>query len=481
MLLALAACTDEVIDSAEPPATCEPLGMERVESWDVLDGGSPPAFGGNAGVGLGDVDGDGWLDALIVSPAGSIGLRNDGSGRLVEAWEVPDASGVALGDLDGDGSLEAWLGRRQGLNDLVWTPSGEVEIDDSDAESTTGSLADIDGDGDLDLFAARYAEVDVEAILDGTLEGSGNAIYLNSSGVLERDDTRLPAEVIDDMTFMGQWLDVEGDGDLDLYLANDFGPFLGRNRLLLNDGTGHFTLDDDCGCDLTHFGMGVAVGEANGDGRPDLFVTDLAGPDLLLSSPEGFYEASAATGAGIELAEDRLASWGTAFVDLDLDGDQDLPVIFGPLFPHGDPDGLVDLGEQYSDWIDNAEQRDALLLRDGEGFVEVAEDLGFDDEAMGRAVAVGDLDRDGRPDLVTAGLWYGTQWRTTGGCGGVTVKAPIGTRVEADGAVRWILPATTWSSSAHEIVLGLGEAHRFDEVRIGDEVFEDVPAGATLP
>jgi hypothetical protein len=356
----------------------------------------------------------------------------------------------------------------------------------------------VDGDGDLDLFVARYVEeLDPDRILDGTLTGAGNALYLNEDGAWRRDEGALPDEVIDDLTFMGQWLDADGDGDLDLYLANDFGPHLGRNRLLLNDGTGQFTVDDTCDCDLAMFAMGAAVGDANDDGHPDLFLTDLAGPDLLLSVGDGsYYEASMATGATVPVAEDHLASWGTAFVDLDRDGHEDLPMVFGPLFPHGDPDGLAVLGEEYAAWIDGPAQRDVLLAATGDGFFEdVSTAVGFVHDGMGRALAVGDLDRDGRPDLMTAGLWYARAWRTSGGCdGGIAVRFPaqgpsIGARVEAEVGdrtlVRWLAPAGTWSSSAHEVILGLGSETRAAEVRVimADGAltsWQDVEAGETL-
>ena len=497
---------DEVLDDSVAEARCEPLELAVAQDWDegaLLGGVTPPELGGNAGVGLGDVDEDGWLDAWIVTPAGSLGLLNDGRGELVEGFEAPDATAVALGDLDGDGHLDAWLGQMDGVADRVLMGDGAggfstTEVPDSDAESTTGSLADIDGDGDLDLFVARYAaELDPEKLLDGTLTGGGNAIYVNDGGQLVRDDDALPAEVVDDLTFLGQWIDADADGDLDLYLANDFGPFLGRNRLLENDGSGLFSLADDCDCDLAMFAMGAAVGDANGDGNADLFLTDLAGPDLLISTGDGaFYEAGGATGAQVPLAEDRLASWGTAFVDLDRDGLEDLPMVFGPVFPHGDPDGLAALGEEYADWSDDAAQRDALLLAGADGqFSEVAAEVGFDHDAKGRALAVGDLDQDGRADLVTAGLWYARTYTTRGGCSnGLTVRLPangdaVGARLEVttgEGTTtRWLHPTTTWSTSAYELVVGLGLQESASEVRLttldGTETaWGDVTAGEVL-
>ncbi|MCB9762671.1 MAG: CRTAC1 family protein [Alphaproteobacteria bacterium] len=498
MALALLGCADRAADdSAE---TCAPLTLTPAQDWDegaLLEGPPPPD--GDAGVALGDLDGDGWLDALIVTPEGSLLLLNDGAGALDEAGSRPPAaSGVALGDVDGDGDLDAWLGRRSGLDDLLLRNDGQggfaaEALPASTGESYSGSFADVDGDGDLDLFVARYApEVDPARIVDGTLTGDGNALYRNAGGALAPDPEALPAEVVDDVTFLGQWIDADADGDLDLYLANDFGPFLGRNRLLRNDGAGRFTVDDDCRCDRAMFAMGVGVGDADGDGIADLYLTDLAGPDLLLGAPDGgFVEATAALEAGVPNAPEHLASWGTAFVDLDLDGWEDLPMVFGPLFPHGDPDGLADLGSDYDDWIDGEAQADVLLRAvGGQRFEDVSQATGFHHDAKGRALAVGDLDRDGRPDLVTAGLWYARAWRTEGGCGRsvtVQVDAP-GAWIEAEVGGRtlhrWLTPASTWSSSAMEVVIGLGDAEVVDALRVhaGGETAEwtEVEAGAVL-
>lgn len=505
-LLWLSACTGDPVDKSPDVVdtaaeACAPFSLSNTGAWvdaDLLGQTPPDVQGGNAGIGLGDLDGDGWLDALVVTAEGSLALANDGTGQLkpTDAFSfggapLPAASGISLGDLDGDGDLDAWLGRRTSLLDLVAINDGQgvfelVEVPDSSAESFSGALGDLDGDGDLDLFVARYAEqVDPAKILDGTLTGGGNAVYVNDgAGRLQPLDGALPADVVDDVTFMGSLVDTDADGDLDLYLANDFGPFLGRNRLLLNDGSGSFEDDPACFCDLDMFAMGVGVGDANADGLVDLYLTDLAGPDLLLSDGDGaFYEGALAMSASVPNAEDRLASWGTSFVDFDLDGFEDIAMVFGPLFPHGDPDGLAELGTEFEDWIDGLEQRDALLHNQGgSSFVDVSATVGFEDPSNGRALAVGDLDRDGRPDLVTAGLWFARTWHTEGGCGrSVTVqfkddalsRAPGGqlrfTHVDGSTATRWITPATTWSSSATEVVFGLGTDQALESI-----VFEDI-------
>ncbi len=509
LLPLLLACTGSADTAA--PADCPAPRLVLSGEWTdaTLLGREPPEVdGASAGVALGDVDGDGWLDALIATPEGSLALRNDGGGDLtadgritVDGGGLPAASAVTLADLDGDGDLDAWLGRREGLSDLLLLNDGagrftSAPLPDSSGEHFTGSPADIDGDGDLDLFVAGYADaVDPERILDGTLTGSGNVLYRNDgAGGLSVAD--LPAGVIDDVTFQGAFFDPDDDGDLDLYLANDFGPFLSPNRLLLNDGAGGFSLSADCHCDVAMFCMGIAIGDLDGSGGPDLFLTDLGGPDLLLDDGAGgYYDATIAMSAAPDATE-RLAGWGVAAVDLDGDGWEDLPMVFGPLFPAGDPDGLSALG--YDTWIDGIEQPDALLhSRGGAGFSDISQAAGFTDTGRGRALAVGDLDRDGRPDLVTAGLWFARSWRGVDGCApGVTLRlvgegltaglhARVVTEIDGDTRVRWLTPSSTWSSHAPELSIGLGGAAGIDRLTVrfsdgSERVWTDIPAGTVL-
>ncbi len=504
-------------DTGEPDTgtemECDPFEVGLVSEWsgvDLVGEAELPDLGGNAGVGVGDLDGDGWPDAIVVTPVGSAALHNDGTGKLVPetdwvggAW--PAATGIALADVDGDGDLDAWLGRMSGQPDLLLTNDGTghmdaEEIPQSLGESYSGSFRDMDGDGDLDLFVARYAaELDIAGVLAGDVVGEGNSIYRNQDGSLEWAPDALPAEVVDDVTFHGQWLEANGDGVPDLYLASDFGPFLGRNRLLLGDGTGSFFVADDCACDLAMFGMGVGVGDGDGDGLQDLYITDLAGPNLLQGDGDGrFHDASLATGAHIPDDGVHLASWGTAFVDLSGDGWQDLAMVFGRVDPGGEADALQGLGAGYEDWLDSAGQRDVLLIHDGTGRYEDASDAsGFSHDGDGRSLAVGDFDRDGRPDLLTAGMWFARHWRGQGGCEGrvslvvdsASLHQSIGARITAvvDGETRslWILPSTTWSSSEHAQWLGLGQAMKADEIVVdwpdgSRQTWENVEAGSTL-
>ena len=485
------AATDTGTDT-DPPRECAPprIALQNDFPTDVL----PSTFDYAhtlQGVALGDLDGDGWLDALLAYGGGAAGFRNDATGNLVldatmdaDGGPLPSAQAVALADIDGDGDLDAYLGRDRGYSGAILTNDGDghftsVELPDSARAAMTGAFADFDGDGDLDLYVgATVTDSDGAGVLAGTItSGDGDRLYiLGADGrYTDETDTRIPADASWGWTFQGSPIDYDGDGDLDLYLAHDWGPYLLPNRLLRNDGTGHFTRDADCLCELVMYAMSAAVGDADGDGLPDLYLTDLGGPDLLLNLGDGtFANATLALGADVPSSESSLSSWGSSFVDLDQDSWTDIAVTFGQL-------GQSELAGELAgsdDWVDGALQNDVMVMGDGTGHYG-RPDLGWADGERTRAVAVGDLDRDGDPDLVTAGKYFMRQWRTDGGCApGVRVLlhgkgknlSAIGARVQIDLSDRtitqWNLPSTTGSSNAPELYFGLGTASSLRAVRV---------------
>lgn len=491
-----AACSappDSAADSADTdggaPITCDPLAVTLTEEWLEAD---LPAHEDRshtpAGVALGDIDGDGWLDALMAYGGGATALRNDGTGRLVLApeWAPPDgplpkASAAALHDFDGDGDLDYYLGREYEQEDLLFYNEGggrftEVVIPGSHAATSTGSFADFDGDGDLDFFlASTTTDTEGMGVIEGGVTGDGCMLYLqDDDGHFVDATARLPQDVLHGWTFQGSPFDADGDGDLDVYMVNDFGAWLGPNQLLLNDGHANFTASTTCSCNLVMFGMGAGVGDANGDALPDLFLTNLGSPALLVNDGTGgFYDATLASGAFIPPESTSLTSWGTAFLDLNQDTWNDIVATYGQL---GQPDTVEHL-DGGAGWVDGPDQPDALLLGSADGFTRV--DVGWNDPSRTRAVAVGDLDRDGRPDLVTAGKYFLRQWHTEGGCApGVRVttdaggknRQGIGSRVQVQLGERvltqWMLPSTTGSSSAPELYFGLGGAAGAERVTV---------------
>ncbi len=297
-------------------------------------------------VALGDVDGDGDVDAVFGNPGQSRLYRNDGFGRFtdVTATHLPQAwvntQDLALGDVDGDGDLDlvlgnAWMGYYSSAQTSLYLNDGSGSFTDAtatnvpvDSDPTTSvALGDVDGDGDLDLVIGNG---------NGTGWGTHqNRLYLNGGNGVFTDATatHLPAQP--DATNDVVLGDIDADGDLDLVVANGFFyqgsyywpviHFGEQNRLLRNDGTGVFTdvtsshlpVDND-------WTRAVALGDVDGDGDLDLAfgnndsIFQSAQNRLLDNDGTGHF--TDVTAARFPVATDKTH----ALVFADVDGDLDL-------------------------------------------------------------------------------------------------------------------------------------------------------------
>lgn len=261
-------------------------------------------------VAVGDVDGDGDLDLVTVHPGynGLVGVRlNNGSGSFSGGTDLPGfyrPSNVVLGDVDGDGDL-----------DLVVTNLGDnsvaIQLNSGSGTFSGGSvlavgsrpdsvaLGDVDGDGDLDIVVANND-------VSGTV-----SLGLNAGNGTFRRGTDLPAGSNPSSVTLGN---VDGDGDLDLVVADS-----GYNaiHIRLNNGSGLFA----GGSDLT-VGVqptSVTLGDVDGDGDLDLVAVNSAGSprtSVGLNDGSGTFSRGATPPSG-------LAAQGVALGDVDGDGDLD--------------------------------------------------------------------------------------------------------------------------------------------------------------
>ncbi len=269
-------------------------------------------LGHGQGVALGDLDGDGDLDALITDwqLANQVWL-NDGAGTFANNGQLLGDKGfdAALGDLDGDGDLDAFIARLEA--NTVWLNDGKGDFVDSgqtlgQAITADVVLADLDSDGDLDALAGGWDEPGKVWLNDGT--GT-----FNDSG---HDLT--PSRVHIHGLELG---DLDGDGDLDAVMAIASGD---PNQVWLNDGTGVFS---DSGQRLrTPLAHGVALGDLDGDGDLDAVLAIKApgqgGARVWLNDGRGNLHDS-----GIHLGSE--GSYAAALGDLDGDGDLDIWVTHG--------------------------------------------------------------------------------------------------------------------------------------------------------
>lgn len=432
------------------------------------------------GVALGDLDGDGDLDAFVVyTDERSFILTNDGSGTLsltnpftVDDGAPPVANSVALADVDADGDLDAALANDRDLPELYLENDGAGNFVSSElpnaevGERASPVFADLSGDGRLDLVMAGF-HYDLGAVeLTREFEADGQRIWFgDGAGGWTDHSTVLPDEQEYALAYMLAPVDYDADGDLDLFINNDFGSKTKKDTVLLdNDGGGVFEVSSVCGCEGQISAMGTVAGDFDGDGHVDMWVSNW-GKQQLWSNPFGtgsLIQSNISAGVQTPEDEDSVVAWGARFVDLDGDGDPDLPVTFGTLRL-----GTEDTPDA---------QPDVLFMNNGDGtFSDLSAEIGFDDDGLGRGLAVGDMNRDGRPDLVVVGQSYLLVYLSEGGCDGrVTLRlegdagnvhgigARVDVRAENTTFTDWMLPAGVFGQSAMELYLGLNASDSAD-------------------
>ncbi len=402
------ACEDPDSREADGPVYTGSFGADWAAQGHTGEG--PDALGG--GLTIADLDGDGFLDIYLPQVgADQLYLQQEGTLVDVSSTHLPEglaeqSTAATAADIDGDGDLDLLVATSESENRLLLN-DGSGAFSDGTAAAGLGEQGwptnsivpgDIDGDGDLDLFAATWRGCMDPWIPENAYTDTPQVLFENQGdGTFVDVSDRLPAELFEvSLVRLATFLDVDGDGDVDLYLDTDVMPTqeacLEGNRLFVNDGTGHFAeADDEVGANVRIAGMGLGVGDINGDGYPELAMSSIA--EIMFLETDGalsWYDSTLVRGLAVDAeAEARWSGWGTELADVDNDGDLDLYMGFGALSA-GVPESE-----------DNpAEQPDALYLQGEDGtFTDVAADWGVDHVESTRAVATIDFDGDGFLDL----------------------------------------------------------------------------------
>jgi Tfp pilus assembly protein PilF len=368
-------------------------------------GGEPQGYDARAlgsGIAVGDLDGDGRPDLVLVNTsadgkARAAIFRNRGDGRFEDVTAKSGVAfdgqglGAALGDYDNDGDLDLCLTRQGGL--ALYQNQGQGTFKDvSQAAHAKGegllagaSWGDFDHDGDLDLLVTRLSpKAGQKALLllrnrgDGTFEDGTAALALSGGGA--------NAGAIG-----AAFSDLDLDRDIDIVVSGAGGPDLVLDN---RREAGFASLGEQAGLGSAGAGRGVVVGDVNGDGLPDLvFPSGPSGrPALYLGAP------------------------GKPFIRRDLPAPRGGSA-FGAVLFDADNDGDLDLFM--------AGSAPLLLLNDGHGeFRDATGEAGLLDKPFkdGRGVAAADLDGDGDLDLVVS----------------INGGAPVVLRNESASANRWV-------------------------------------------
>ncbi len=392
------------------------------------------------GIALFDYDGDGDLDVFLANGAtladpehgpGSRLYANRGDGTfdevtarvgiVLERW----AMGVAVGDYDGDGWDDLYV-TCWGPNALLKNVAGEdggrrfvdvaVEAGVADERwSTSAAFADLDGDGDLDLYVANYLEFDPRhpppragnafkgvAVMAGPrgLTAQPDALYENLGYGRFRDvaaTAGLQVATGLDYGLGVRIFDFDGDGRPDIFVGNDSTA----DQLFRN--LGGLAFEEVAvsagvaanGIGTTQATMGIGLLDADTNPYPDLFLTVFSDDTntLHLNFGDGFFDDRSAQ-YGLAAPSRPYLGWGCGFYDFDLDGDEDLFIANGHVYPE------MDDPEVGASWA----QRPLLFERRGARFEPVCGAPWCLERYHGRATAFGDLDGDRDVDVLMTTL-----------------------------------------------------------------------------
>ena len=324
--------------------------------------------------------------------------------------------GVATGDFDNDGHVDLYL-TNLGANQL-WRNRGDGTFEDVTASagvgderwSTSALFVDIDRDGDLDIYVANYVFFDQDhdpkcytpdsardycgpqayrPVGDRLFRNRGNGTFENASHMLQVNFPNAPGLGV----VAG---DFNGDGWPDLVIANDGAANLywssqGKGKFLEDGMFGGVAVN---GAGAPEASMGIAVGDYDNDGDEDLFMTHLDGETntLYANLGSGLYEDRTNV-TKLGAVSQSFTGFGTVWLDLERDGWLDLICLNGAVKKVlGNEDSILPL-----------QQRNQLFAsRKGKYFEEITAEAGpvFEEIAVSRGLAIGDLDNDGDDDLV---------------------------------------------------------------------------------
>ncbi len=485
-----------------------------------------------AGAAILDADGDGNLDICFAGPKplgacvgkvkGDFGQRlylGDGKGHFrlsrdaFHGVKTEYGIGVAVGDYDNDGHPDLYLSC-YGKNKLFHNDGHGTFTDVTDRAGlavggfcTNGVWFDYDGDGKLDLYVMRYCEWSIAT--DQTCEGPNgqrdscnphnyvaatNKLFHNDGNGKFTDVTAKSGASPDRRrSLSAAAVDVDQDGKLDLFVANDLGP----NFLLHNNGNGTFT--DMAVQQSVAFGvngngqanMGIATGDYDLSGRMSFFITTFFNEPKTLYHNDGVTFSDASESSGTAAASKSFLAFGTCFVDTRNAGLLDLFLANGHISSYS----------YLNDPLQTYKQRNQLLLNDGNGkFAEAKDALPKSDVRVHRSALLGDFDNDGRMDILTtasddrptllhnqtaAGSWLMLKLVNKYGC-----ATPIGTScivtVNGKKLLRSVISGGSYGGdSDFRVHFGLGSASKVDQLEIKwlsgkTDVYTNVPVNQIL-
>src|SRR5579859_693553 len=480
-----------------------------------------------AAVAAADYNNDGHIDVFVSSSGLNAPchlFRNNGDGTFTD---VAAQAGIAdlnrdggvmdavWGDFDNDGWPDLYVVTWSSPNRLFHNNHDgtftDVTVSSGTGDRGNGNAAiwfDYNGDGLLDLYVGNYFpyvhlwHLNTTRIMHDDFENArnggpnvlyhnnGDGTFTNVAAKLGVDDTHWTLDV--------GACDLFNTGHMDLYLANDFG----QDTIFKNNGDGTFTNVTPHALPIdTRKGMNVDFADLNGDGYPDIYVSNITKEGYLVegnflwhNNRDGTF-----TDTAPQLGVDKAGwGWGAKFVDLDNDGEMEIVALNG-FVSAGPGDYWFELGtmattpglliEDAHNWppIGNKSisgyEMSRLFVKQGNQYINLAEEAGLTDLYDGRGLCIADFDNDGLPELFVANQgaplllyknypqqrnhWLGLQLIGAGHSN----RDAIGTRVTLTAGqrrrVKWVDPGSGFASqSDRRLIFGLGALDIIENIEI---------------
>ena len=467
---------------------------------------------------------DALPDIYVVDSEGPNALYiNNGNGTFTETARKAGlndtesrGNGACAADYDNDGDQDIYvtnygnskLFQNKGhtnFNDV--SDESKVSLSDaSDYRATGCAWGDYNRDGYLDLIVLRHAHEGNYYMLQELefkpwirrlvlFTNNGDGTFDDTTQLL--GDIRGPKRIYKDEPFgniwgtgfQPGWADFDNDGDLDLYIVNDYGMHVQPNVLWRNDGLDTTTnqwlftdISKESGVDAAILGMGLAIGDYDLDGYFDFFITNIGNQMLFRNTGKNMVFENTTIDAGLEMSKlnypggvmDRVA-WGTMFFDYDNDGLEDLYIVSGFLNLH-ETERAFDVPPEMR------LQPNVLMRNKGDGtFTDQSSKSGADDDGIGRGGFYQDFNLDGCLDIFITNLdgkaklfqnnCNENNWLLIKPVGTISNKDGIGTRIElttnGKTQIREIAAgSSSMGQNMMEAHFGLADATKIDRIKL---------------
>lgn len=442
---------DLFLASVEQPAVLyRNVGGFRFE--DVTAASGVRLDSGSVGAVFADVEGDGDADLLVGTHGGPVTLwTNDGNGRFTDATTASGLTGgyaattLTLADVEGDGDLDLYVATYKARNALDTYPPQQRAFDQVVTKTASGFAVKPEWQAEYrivdrpdlgGIVRSQRADPDLFFLNDGT----GRFARAPIVGPRFRDEDGKPITQEPDLfTLAARFYDVNGDAVPDLYVCNDFED---PDQFWLGDGQGGFRLAPRSALTMTsNTCMSVDFGDVDRDGTVDIFTADMLSPTRAARQtgipthtplPKGIgatgdrpqwmrnmLHVNRGDGSWAQLADFAGVAatdwtWGSAFVDVDLDGFEDLITVNGHRWDIRDADTFDRIRNSFPRVPWDEEQQEfprlatrSIAMRNNGDVTFTAMPGGWgvgDVDAISQGVALADFDLDGDLDLVVTRL-----------------------------------------------------------------------------